>query len=304
MPSSRTIAAIALALLVVLAGCGGAGSGNAGADGGDGAEVAGGGSGGGDAGGGDDGGAGGSAEQSFEADVGGDAAVQQRMVIRTGEVAIEVDDYEETRSSLTEMARDRGGYVSDSNQRTHRRGNRTWTTGQVVLRVPSDQFSAAFEEAKGHGTVESASTSSEDVTDQLVDIEARLDNLRAERDRLRTLYEEANETEDVLRVSQELSDVQEEIERLEARQRNLESQVQLATITVQINEEEPDSEPRPESAAWWETGVLTAFLSSVSGVVTVVQALVVGAAYVAPYVLVFGTPVVLLAYLGWSRVAG
>lgn len=300
MRSSRTIAAVGLALLVVLAGCGGmTGSDSAapgGADGGGAADRADGGDSGGGSGGGGD------AGRSYEADVDGDAVVHQRMVIRTGEVTLTVDDYEQTRASLTTMARDRGGYVSDSTQQTHRRDNVTWTTGQVVLRVPGDEFSDAVEEVKDHGQVESASTSSEDVTDQLVDIEARLDNLRSERDRLRTLYEEANETEDVLRVSRELSEVQEEIERLEARQRQLESQVQFATITVQIDEE-PESAPRPESQAWWETGVLTAFLSSVSGVITVVQALVVGTAYVAPYVIAFGMPVAALAFLGWHRVS-
>ena len=51
---------------------------------------------------------------------------------------------------------------------------------------------------------------------QLVDIEARLESLRAERDQLRTLYRQANATDDVLAVQRELSDVQREIERLEA----------------------------------------------------------------------------------------
>lgn len=299
MSSSRTSATLAVAVLLVFAGCTGAMSG-----GDSGAPV--GGSDLGASGGGGDTAARGDGGDAAEAQnaVGGDAsssvAVQERILIQTGEINLRVDDYEETRSALEAMARERGGYVSDSSERTHRRGNTTWKTGAVVLRVPSDEFGAAFEEAKSHGTVESASTSSEDVTEQVVDIRARLENLRAERDRLRTLYEQANETEDVLRVSRELSNVQEEIERLEARQRQLESQVQFATITVRIDER-PDDLPTPGPDEWWETGVLSAFLSSISGVITVLRAIVVGIAYVAPYVLVFGTPVVLGAYLALRR---
>ncbi|MFW5918141.1 MAG: DUF4349 domain-containing protein [Haloferacaceae archaeon] len=288
--------------MLVLAGCAGAMSGSDGAspeavDGGDSAGAAAGG-GGGDAGGESDGER--AEAQQFD---GGDVATQGRMVIRTGQMTLTVDDYDQARTSLATMARDRGGYVSDTTQQTHRRNNVTWTTGRVVLRVPSDEFEGSFEEAKELGTVESSSTDSEDVTDQLVDIEARLENLRAERDRLRTLYEEANETEDVLRVSRELSDVQEEIERLEARQRQLESRVQLSTITVELDEQ-PDEEPRPGPEAWWETSVVSAFLESVSGVVTVVRALVVGTAYVLPYVLAFGTPFVLAGALAWRRLSG
>jgi hypothetical protein len=290
MSSSRTLAVLGVALLLVLSGCTGAMSGgDSGASGG--AEVDRSGSGG-DAGPREGGDAGGSDGAQGSEDGESAVAGQQRLVIQTGEITLQVESYQETRDSLTAMARDRGGYVSDSSERVHRRDNETWTTGQVVLRVPSDQFSDAFEEAKSEGQVESSATNSEDVTDQLVDIEARLENLRAERNRLRTLYEEANETEDVLRVSRELSDVQEQIERLEARQRQLQSQVQFATITVQINEEPPEPQPRPGPDGWWETGIITAFLTSVSGVFTVIRAVIVGTAYVAPYVLAFGTPVV------------
>jgi hypothetical protein len=102
-------------------------------------------------------------------------------------------------------------------------------------------------------------------------------------------------------VSRELSDVQEEIERLEARHRQLESQVQFATITVQINEQPPEPQPRPGPDGWWETGVITAFLTSVSGVLTVIRALIVGTAYVAPYVLAFATPVFLVSALAIRR---
>lgn len=291
MPSSRTIAVLGVAVLIVLSGCSGAMSG------GDSAAPRGS-EGGGDAGGpADDGDAAEPGSQQQANGASGTVADHQRLTIQTGQMTLRVENYQEARTSLTSMARDRGGYVSDSSERVHRRDNTTWTTGQVVVRVPSDEFSATFEEAKAEGEVESSSTDSEDVTDQLVDIEARLENLRTERDRLRTLYEDANETADVLRVSRELSDVQEEIERLEAQQRQLQSQVQFATITVQINEQPPDPQPRPGPDSWWETGVVTAFLTSVSGVLTVARAMIVGTAYVAPYVLAFVTPAFLVSAL-------
>ena len=212
-----------------------------------------------------------------------------RDLIFTGSVELEVDSYETADGEIREILADHDGFVSDSASQVHERDNETWTTGELVVRVPSDSFDEAIDEIGDVGDVQSVSTESEDVTDQLVDIEARLENLRAERDQYRQLYEEANETEDVLAVQERLSATQEEIERLEARQRALEQQVAYATITVSLAEPTPDPET-PDTEAWYDTPVTEAFLESVSGVATVLRASVVATAYAAPYALTFGAP--------------
>lgn len=285
MSRKRAVIAVAVALLLVTAGCAGAGNdaGSAGGgDGGDAAEMAG------------DGEApreGGSDDADSAAD-GSSYAVADRQLIRTGEATIRVEDFGDASGEVRGIAGEYDGYVSDTDQRSEEIDNETWTRGTVQFRVPSESFDAAFADATAVGEVEESSTNTEDVTDQLVDVEARLENLRAERDRLRELYEEANETEDVLAVQSELTRTQEEIERLEAQQRQLEDRVAYATITVHIVEERPEGDTT-EPEAWYDTGVVAAFLASVSGVGTAMRALAVGTAYVAPYLLAFGTPVVL-----------
>jgi hypothetical protein len=72
--------------------------------------------------------------------------------------------------------------------------------------------------------------------------------------------------------------------------RALEGRIAYSTITVNM------SEPRPEyeqirRAAWYDTSAVVAFLESVDGVVVVLRAAFVGAAYAAPYVIVFGLPI-------------
>jgi hypothetical protein len=123
----------------------------------------------------------------------------------------------------------------------------------------------------------------------LVDIEARLENLRAEREQLRALYERANTTEDVLAVQRELSDVQQEIERLEARQQSLQDQVAYSTLTVRLEEPRP-TPGRVAPDRWYDTPVLSAFLESVDGAVVALRAAVVGFAFALPYLVVFGIP--------------
>ena len=302
------LAAVALVVLVVLAGCSGAGVGDSGGggDGGDaGAETdlsTSGGGGGGDGGSGGDGGE--PAEQAAEAsfDAGENAAAQARAraIIRTGTAEIEVESFEDATTTLGALVREQGGFVAGSERTVHGDGNRSWTSGTLVLRVPSENFSAVFDGVRGVGTVESATSDTQDVTDRLVDLNARLDNLEAQRDRLRTLYERANETEDVLAVGRELSEVQGEIERLEAKRRSLEERVALSTLTVRLHEPRPDDFGL-ERTAFHEIGPLAAFLDSVDGVIVALRTLVIAVAYAVPYLLVFGLPLVGLGAVLYRR---
>jgi hypothetical protein len=226
-------------------------------------------------------------------DGGASQATDDRAIVRTGTVVVEVDDFESARSTLTTTVREYGGYVSDSREDRREIDNETWTRGEVVVRVPSEEFDALVDDARALGTVESVETNSRDVTDQLVDVGARLENLRAERDRLRTLYDRANTTEDVLAVQRELSDVQQEIERLEARQQSLRDRVAFSTLTVRLEEPRPTPD-RVAPDRWYDTPVVSAFLQSVDGVAVAARALVVGVAFALPYLVVFGVLVVLV----------
>lgn len=231
-------------------------------------------------------------------EVGTDASAREtaqprRQLIRTGSVVLEVEDFEATSDEITTLATDNGGFVAESNQDVRTYDNQSVTSGRIVVRVPDDEFRPVYEALQTYGEVEAASTSTEDVTDQLVDIEARLENLRAERNRLRALYDDANETRDVLAVQNELSRVQEEIERLEAQQRALEDRVSMSTIRVDLSEPVPDDDPReePTDDAWYEIGVLEAMSTSFQGLLTAGRAAVVLGAYATPF-LALGLPVI------------
>ena len=300
---SRRLAVVATVVLVLLAGCSGAGLGD-GSDGG----------------GGDDASlsAGGGAEDAPEAqrgdgaeptaaaasgaDSSGSASGQvqaNRAIIRTATVEAEVDSFENASESLRRLVEARGGYVAASNREVERRANETWTRGRLVLRVPSENFSDVYAGAQAVGTVEAANSDRQDVTDQLVDLNARIENLEVQRDRLRALYENASDTEDVLAVEDRLSAVQGEIERLEAKRQSLRDRVALSTVTVTLHEPRPEPESPTPRPGFHETGLLSAFISSVNGVVVAFQSLAVALAYALPYVVAFGLPVAGAALLVW-----
>jgi hypothetical protein len=293
MSRARTTAL--LALLLVVAGCSGAGGGG-GSDLGanvQSTEMR--------ANGGGDG-----AARSVETDgqSGGSDPIAQarnRQLIYTATVELEVDDYDRARSALTAAARERGGFVSNANERRHTATGGNFTTGTVTYRVPADEYESFLATVNETGTVVSSQQNTEDVTDQVVDLEARLRTLRAQRDRLRELYDQANDTEDVLAVEERLAEVQTEIERAEARLASLERQVALSTVTVEIREPRPGA---PPEGAWYDTPLVEAFLASVNGVVVTVRALAVAGAYAAPYVIAFGLPPVAGVALAWRKWGG
>jgi hypothetical protein len=291
MPKNGTTAAVALAVLLLLAGCGGAANAGAGGDGGGGYAFDSGASSGGR--GVEDAAAGESSGSSVDAG----AVLQQRALVKTGRVVVEIDDFRESRANLTAAVEEYGGFVSETHVQRRGPENHSYVYGTLVFRVPADRYDELLADAEAEGEVIVSETDVDDVTDRLVDLEARLENLRAERDRLRELYERANTTEEVLAVQRELSDVQGEIERLEAQQRSLERRVAYSTLAVELRE--PDPTPRYVPERWYDTPVLTAFLDSVSGVVVVGRAMVVAVAYALPYLLAFGAPVALLGAAVW-----
>ncbi|MEF8853810.1 MAG: DUF4349 domain-containing protein [Haloarculaceae archaeon] len=285
--SRRRILAVAVVVLVLLAGC--AGSGGGGDSGMDAPRS-------GDAAGGADGGDGGGAEPDQPEQAGGDGStgaspdIQNRAIIRTGTVRVEVENATATRDSLESRVADLGGYTSGSELRARSRDNRTWYEGYVVVRVPSENFSRMLEAARESGTVRSENTETEDVTDQLVDLNARLENLRAERDRLRTLYNRSNSTEDVLAVQERLSDVQGEIERLEARKRSLENRVAFSTLRIELVEPRPDF-ARLDRTPFHEQSPLSALNDSIATMVVVARTLFIAGVIALPWVAVVLIPV-------------
>ena len=303
--NKRRIGTVVVLLLVVLSGCSGGANVADGGDGGSGGQSANvaaeatAGSGGGSS---DGGGEGGGRPQASEGSTAGggtnaQVTVDGRILIRTGTVALEVDDYDSARRNLSRAVERHGGYVSDSAERNDQYGNETRTTGSVVLRVPKENFSALMDDTEAEGKVLEATTQTEDVTDRVVDLRARLENLRAERDRLRTLYERANDTQTVLQVAERLSEVQGEIERTEAKLQSLERRVAYSTLTVELREPHPDPSVYRTDDRWYDTPLVTAFLDSVSGVGVALRATAVGFAYALPYLVVFGAPVALVGFL-------
>jgi len=158
---------------------------------------------------------------------GDDGGSPDRALIRQASMQIEVDDPAAAAEEASAIATGFGGdAVSLSTARDER--------VNLTLRVPEDRLDEALDAFAELGEVTHRRLSSQDVTEQMIDNEARLENLTATRDRLRRHLDQATSVQDIIAVERELARVQSEIDSLAGRLAHLRSSVALSTVSLTI----------------------------------------------------------------------
>lgn len=149
-----------------------------------------------------------------------DVPVTQRKVVYTADYRIVVGDLEGAIKSTEQLAASAGGYL----QRI--------TGDSITIRVPVERFEEVTDQIESMGRVSRRNIQASDITEQFVDLEARLRNARAVAARLNELLARAENVQAALAVEKELNRVNEQIERFEARLALLQSRIAMSTITV------------------------------------------------------------------------
>ncbi len=163
---------------------------------------------------------------------GADPALQvlERRVIQNASLTIQVDDVRTAATAVRDVAVGLGGFVEQLSVS----GDGEFASGFVVIRVPQEEFFAAQDRLNALGTVLDESVGSQDVTEQFVDLDARLRSLESEEASLLQLLDRANTVSEILIVENELTRIRTEIERLQGQLNFLERRVALATISVSL----------------------------------------------------------------------
>jgi hypothetical protein len=157
----------------------------------------------------------------------------ERMIVRTGNMQLVVEDVRASIDKINELAETLEGFVVSSS--SWREGERL--VGFISVRVPVEDFTVALNALRGMAAeVISETTSSRDVTEEYVDLSARLRNLQATEEQLLRLMEKAEEVEDILQVQRELSRVSGEIEQLQGRIQFLERTSETSLIEVRLEQ--------------------------------------------------------------------
>ena len=173
---------------------------------------------------------------------GSTAEAADRKIIRNADITIEVPSTVEAQHQVTSIAESHDGFVvtSEAKQRESNDPAQRTLEIKLVVRVPSNQFGRAFDEIKKlAGNTPAEQVTSQDVTEDFIDLEARIKTQKALEVQFLEIMRQANKIADALEVQRQIAEVRTEIEKLEGRKRFLENRSSLSTINVNIQTPKP-----------------------------------------------------------------
>lgn len=216
-----------------------------------------------------------------------DQLVQERLIVVNADLQLIVDDVESSLDYISSLARNAGGYVVQS-ELWNDRGSQQ---ARLQIRIPGDEFQTVLNQARTSAKHTLRDTvSRQDVTEEYIDLEARLQSLRATKAQIQLLLEQAQDVEEALQVNVEMGNLDEKIESIVGRMQYLDNQVALATLTISLTSDQP----LPSSTSiGWEPAKSFAQASSF------LLSLLKFFGNVVIWTLVVGTPLFICAWLVW-----
>jgi hypothetical protein len=218
------------------------------------------------------------------------AQASDRKIIRDATLTIETESPTEGLRQITAIAENNGGFIVTSDLKQNDGGvqGRATQTVTVIARIPATRFETALAQIHSFGgRVISEKVSGQDVSEEYLDLEARLRTKKALEAQFLEIMKQARKVTDALEVQSQLGEVRTEIERLEGRRRFLENQAALSTITVTLQM------PQPIIAAS-TTGIGTtikrAFGDAVDTAASIVLFVIQAVIVLVPIAIFFGLP--------------
>jgi hypothetical protein len=222
-------------------------------------------------------------------------------IVQTASLALTVprNEFDATIQQARSIAAGFGGFVVSS---TASQGEeQRLVRGSLVVRVPERTYARAMDQLSGLGTVEAREETGQDVSQELVDLEARIRHLEAVEARLLGFLDDAETVNAALSVQNELNRVQLELEQARGRLDYLDDQVAYATISLEVREREAVAAGGGGGGPW---GIVDAWRAAGTGFVTVVGWIFVVFATIAPVLLLFALAYVAARLAGWRRLPG
>lgn len=177
-------------------------------------------------------------EQAAEAEPGDDLSVDSevevgdRRLVHTADMTVRVEDVSEAVDQAKRLTIDAGGYIAHETLSTPRGGT---PAGSLTLRVPSEGYEEALEDLAELGDRSNLERSVEDVTEEIADVESRVESAETALETLRGYLEEAENVDDLLRVEREIQTRQSELEAFQARLETLNDQTSYSTVHLTLS---------------------------------------------------------------------
>jgi hypothetical protein len=227
------------------------------------------------------------------------SSVAAPQIIRTGSISLLVADVERAINATQVVARSHGGNVlSLTDQTPTQEGVRH--TAQMQIGVPQYEFDAAMTALTSIGGVQARSVSAQDVSAQIVDVQARLNNARRTESDLLKIMDRQGKIEDVLAAEQQLAQVREQVEQLDGQLQATKHQVAYSTIDVSLTDAAAKTTTVAPTGAQKLGDAWQAALRSVGGFTLGILASMLWLVAYLPYIAL----VAVLAAVGWYRFGG
>jgi hypothetical protein len=169
-----------------------------------------------------------------------EGTLDTRQVIKSGSMSITVSHPVDAADDATRIVESAGGRIDNRTEHAATDGGKG--TASLLVRIPSAKLSPTLDRLKTLGTVEDLTISSDDVTAQAQDLDARISALRTSVTRLQSLMASATSTQDLITIESALSERQGNLESMESQQRQLKDQIDLSSITLSFS-----AVPKPHS---------------------------------------------------------
>ncbi len=160
--------------------------------------------------------------------------VTKRMIIRIGTMSIEVEKFDDAAAKVTDIVKKNDGYISNTTSSQNSSGKKQ---GTLVLKVPAEKYDGLIAEVSTVGKVMNQNINANDITEEYIDLEARLKTQKELEARLlKLLAEKTARLTDVVEVEQKLASVRQIIESIDGKMRHMRNQSEMSTLTLSLYE--------------------------------------------------------------------
>lgn len=153
----------------------------------------------------------------------------KRFVIKSASLKIEVNDPRATANEIISVVGRESGFIDNSH-------NYDQKTIRMTVKIPEAKLESFVDEVASKGKLISKSVNSKDITNEIIDIEAKLKNLVVLRERFRSILSKAEKVSEILEIERELSRIQSAIDSIEGRRESLKHQVALSKVDITIKQ--------------------------------------------------------------------
>lgn len=161
------------------------------------------------------------------------AGVQDRKIVKNAQISIDVTDIDVMLEKLEVKVNSVNGYISSSSLYKQ---NDNKKRCRAAIRIPAEKFSGVLDWLENTGKVQNKNISTDDVTEQYIDLQARIDNLEAQEKRLKEILTSAKTVDGILKVEKELERVRGELESLTGKLKYLKNRLAYSKINISLQE--------------------------------------------------------------------